>query len=55
MAKKPQKIETPEIDPEKWGEFESTLKRALDMPHKPHKPAESGPSKHKTKKSRAAR
>jgi hypothetical protein len=27
----------PEIDPEKWSEFESTLKRALDMPHKPHK------------------
>ncbi len=28
----------PEIDPEKWSQFESTLKRALDMPHKPHKP-----------------
>jgi len=39
MAKKPQKkIETPEIDPDKWAAFEATLKRALLTPHKPHKP-----------------
>jgi hypothetical protein len=39
MAKKPpSQTETPEIDPEKWSQFETTLKRALDIPHKPHKP-----------------
>jgi hypothetical protein len=45
MAKKPQKIETPEIEPEKWSEFESTLKRALDMPHKLHAPMKGGAPK----------
>jgi hypothetical protein len=36
--KKPPKdqIEMPEIDPDKWGQFESTLKRALSMKPKPH-------------------
>ena len=37
MAKKPpSQTETPEIDPEKWAEFEATLKRALQTPRKPH-------------------
>jgi hypothetical protein len=51
MTKKPQKLETPEIDPEKWGQFERTLKRALDMPHKPHKPLKSDRPKRKAKRS----
>jgi hypothetical protein len=41
MAKKPQKAEEPEIDPEKWAVFESTLKRALSMKPRPHKPVKS--------------
>jgi hypothetical protein len=50
MAKKPpSQIETPEIDPEKWSEFESTLKRALDMPHKAHKPPRKSAKKNLSK------
>jgi len=52
MTKKPQKIETPEIDPEKWSEFEATLKRALDMPHKPHVESQARKSKRPAKSSK---
>jgi len=50
MAKKPpNQTETPEIDPEKWSEFEATLKRALDTPHKPHKPSQKQTRRKPTK------
>lgn len=47
MKKKPADIEAAEIDPAKWTEFEATLKQALKMPPKPHKPVK--PRKSKTK------
>jgi hypothetical protein len=42
VKKSSRQTETPEIDPEKWSKFEATLKRALDMPHRPHKPSREG-------------
>jgi hypothetical protein len=49
--KKSAEIESVEIDPEKWTEFEATLKRALDMPHKPHQPIKNvGAKKRKSVK-----
>ena len=38
MTNKPQKIETPEINPDKWREFEATVKRMLATPHRSHAP-----------------